>query len=225
MFELFIRAHALIIIYSNQSSKLAALGSTRPVTHYPRFLSRATMCKTSLSKQTSCFHARMTRLSGFALNVEASLKLPATIYFSMLFCCLLARSAVSQAAGNVIEIQSHPRPPPLPSLSPDSVWHSVGLVAVALAVAGVLWPAGGTLVPPQSHRPVGEHRDAFGNAPAGLGREQCEAETLGHFQRYFLTAEVQGNTGERERLPAWKTVVCFKKVHNQGQWKCNKAQS
>lgn len=45
---------------------------------------------------------------------------------------------------------------------------------------------------------MGEHRDAFGNAPAGLGREQCEAETLGHIQRYFLTAEVQGNTGERD---------------------------
>lgn len=52
--------------------------------------------------------------------------------------------------------------------SPDSVWHSVGLVAVALAVAGVLRAAGGPMVPPQSHGPVGEHRDALGDTPAGL---------------------------------------------------------
>lgn len=86
-----------------------------------------------------------------------------------------------------------PLPPPPPSsLSPDSVWHSVGLVAVALAVSGVLRPAGGPLVPPQSHRPVGEHRDTFGNAPAGLGKEQCETETVGHFQKVFFdTAEVR----------------------------------
>ena len=47
----------------------------------------------------------------------------------------------------------------------------MGLVAVTLAVAGVLRAAVGPQVPPQSHRPVGEHRDAFGNAPAGLEGE------------------------------------------------------
>lgn len=52
----------------------------------------------------------MTQLSGFALNVEASLRPPATIYFSMLLCCLLS---VSEAAVNDIEIQSHPLSPPL----------------------------------------------------------------------------------------------------------------
>lgn len=85
---------------------------------------------------------------------------------------------------NDIELQSHPVSP---LCSPDPVWHSVGLVAVTLTVPGVLRAAGGPLVPPQSHRPMGEHRDTFGNAPAGLGREQCETETLGHFQRSFLT--------------------------------------
>lgn len=92
---------------------------------------------------------------------------------------------------------------PFTSISPDSVWHSVGLVAVALAVTGVLRPAGGTLVPPQSHGPMGEHRDAFGNPPEGLGREQCETKTLGHFQRSFLTLlrsrEIQ--RGERDCQP------------------------
>lgn len=63
----------------------------------------------------------------------------------------------------------------------------MGLVAVALAVSGVLRPAGGPLVSSQSHRPVGEHRDALGNTPVGLGRKQCELQTLGHFQRSFLT--------------------------------------
>lgn len=43
----------------------------------------------------------------------------------------------------------------------------MGLVAVGLAVAGVLGAAGGALVPPQSHGPVGQHRHTFGDAPAG----------------------------------------------------------
>ena len=80
----------------------------------------------------------------------------------------------------------------------------MGLVAVALAVAGVLRPAVGPLVPPQCHRSVGEHRDAFGNAPAGLGREQCERETVGHFQRSF---PVLLGKYRRESLSGWKTVV------------------
>lgn len=93
------------------------------------------------------------------------------------------------------------------SLSPDSVSHSVSLVAVALAVAGVLRAAGGPLVPPQSHRPVGEHRDAFGDAPAGLRREQCEADTLGHFKKVFFdTAEVLGNTEESQTV--WAEDSC-----------------
>lgn len=60
----------------------------------------------------------------------------------------------------------------------------MGLVAVALAVAGVLRPAGGTLVPPQSHGPVGEHGDAFGNPPGGLGRGRTMRDI---FKRSFLT--------------------------------------
>lgn len=63
-------------------------------------------------------------------------------------------------------------PPP----SPDPVWNSVGLVLVAIAVAGVLGPAGSAGVPPQSHGPMGEHRHAFGDAPAGSER-QASAET------------------------------------------------
>lgn len=100
---------------------------------------------------------------------------------------------MSGAAENDIEIQSHPRRPPLPppSLSPDPVWHSMGLVTVTLAVASVLRAAGGPLVPPQSHGSVGEHRDALGNAPEGLRREQCETETVGHFQRSFLFKEIK----------------------------------
>lgn len=92
------------------------------------------------------------------------------LMFALSFC------RVSQAAD--IEIQSpSAATSPLPSLSPDPAWHSVGLVAVAQAVTGVLRPTGDTLVPPQGHGPMGENRDAFGNAPAGLEREQCETET------------------------------------------------
>lgn len=128
------------------------------------------MCETSLWKQSSCFPGRMTQLSGAALNAEASLQLPATIYFSTPFWCLLAHSVICHKllwTTLKFKVTLGHSPPPPHSL--DSVWHSVGLVTVTLAVAGVLRPAGGTLVPPQSHRPVGEHRDTFGNAPAGLG--------------------------------------------------------
>jgi len=69
--------------------------------------------------------------------------------------------------------------------SPDSVWHSVGVIAVTLAVSRVLRPAGGSLVPPQSHCPVGEHRDSLGNAPAGSAREQCETEIVEHCKGLF----------------------------------------
>lgn len=51
-------------------------------------------------------------------------------------------SACSHRCGE--KQQSHSRPPP----SPDPVWHSVGLVAVGLAVAGVLRPAGSAVVSP-----------------------------------------------------------------------------
>lgn len=60
------------------------------------------------------------------------------------------------------------------NLSPDPVWHPVGLVAVTVAVAGVLRPAGGSLVPPQSHGPVGEDRNALGDTPGEAGREPEE---------------------------------------------------
>lgn len=44
------------------------------------------------------------------------------------------------------------------------------------------------MVPSQSHRPVGEHRDAFGDPPAGLEREreQHETERSGQCPRSFL---------------------------------------
>lgn len=58
-------------------------------------------------------------------------------------------------------------PPPLACSSPDAVGHPVGLVAVGLAVAGVLGAAGRPVVPPQRHGPVGEDRHAFGDASAG----------------------------------------------------------
>lgn len=64
------------------------------------------------------------------------------------------------------------RPSPSPRRpSPEPVRYSVGLVAVGLAVAGVLRAAGGALVPAQSHGPVGEHGHAFGDPPAGSERE------------------------------------------------------
>lgn len=65
--------------------------------------------------------------------------------------------------------------------SPDPVQHPVGLVAVTVAVSGVLGPAGGALVPPQSHGPVGEHGDALGDSPAGSGRERREAVKPGRY--------------------------------------------
>lgn len=72
----------------------------------------------------------------------------------------------------------------------------MGLVAVALAVAGVLRAAGGTLVPPQSHGPVGEHRHAFGNPPDGLGGRENNVRQRGHgdiFKKVFSDiAEVRG---------------------------------
>ena len=176
-------------------------------------------CITPVQKQPG-----MTQRSGFALNVEASLKLPATVYFStLLTVCSLALSSCLKPAWMTSKIQSHPPSPFLfpSSLSPDSVWHSVGLVAVALAVAGVLRAAGGSLVPPQCHRPVGEHRDTFGNAPAGLRREQCETETVGHFQKkvFFRHCWCPGNIQDRQgsSLLEW--------VHTQWQWKRNKAKS
>lgn len=90
-------------------------------------------------KESSCFHATVTQLSGSALHVEAPLKTPDSVCFAMLLRCPLA---VSQAATNDMDISKSPSvdvaPLPSPLVSPDSVWHSVGLVAVALAVAGVL---------------------------------------------------------------------------------------
>lgn len=164
------------------------------------------------TRKSSCLHTTVTQLSGSALHVEALLKQPDSVYFTVLLWYPLA---VSRAATKDMEISKSPSvdaaPLPSPLASPDSVWHSVGLVAVALAVAGVLWPAGGTLVPPQSHGPVGEHRDAFGNPPEGLGREreQCETKgTRGHFQRSFLTLlrskEIQT---ERQREPKRQTLL------------------
>lgn len=141
----------------------------------------------------------MTQLSGSALHVEAPLKQPDSVDFAVVLWYPLA---VSQAATKDVEISKSPSvdaiPLPSPLASPDSVWHSVGLVAVALAVAGVLRPAGGTLVPPQSHGPMGEHGDAFGNPPEGLGREREQCETKGTrwtFSKVFSDiAEVQGNS-------------------------------
>lgn len=58
---------------------------------------------------------------------------------------------------------------------------------------------------------MGEHGDAFGNPPEGLGREreQCETKgTRGHFQRSFLTLlrsrEIQT---ERQREPKRQTFL------------------
>lgn len=80
--------------------------------------------------------------------------------------------------------------------SPDSVCHSAGLVAIALAVPGVLQAFGCPLVPPQSHGPVGEHRDALGNPPAGLAGEQCERETGMTCQMSSLTSGEKAEGGE-----------------------------
>lgn len=84
-------------------------------------------------------HTTVTQLSGSALHVEAPLKQPDSVYFTVLLWYPLA---VSRAATKDMDISKSPSVDaatlPSPLASPDSVWHSVGLVAVALAVAGVL---------------------------------------------------------------------------------------
>lgn len=91
-----------------------------------------------------------------------------------------------------IDVQRVCAPPP--SRSPDSVWHSLGLVTVALAVARVLRPAVGPLVPPQSHGTMSEHWNSLGDPPAGSAMEQCDN---GEFLKVFSdTAGFQWNSGE-----------------------------
>lgn len=190
--QLFSSPHALIIIYSHQSSQHLQVQDQWPI--IPGFPLQPIEMHQPFSRRNDSALWICPEYGSFIWATCCSWWFHAVLLFARSLC------RVSQGAANDIKIQSHPGPPPLPSRSPDSVWHSVGLVAVTLAVAGVLRPAGGTLVPPQSHRPMGEHRDAFGNAPAGLWREQCETKTLGHFQRSFLTLlRSRGNTVERDR--------------------------
>ena len=110
----------------------------------------------------------MTQLSGFAPNAKASLKL----LFTFPCCSAVCSLALQYVRGRHEWHRNSKSPPVTPSpVSPDPVRHPMGMVAVALAVAGVLRPAAGPLVPPKSHRPMGEHRDALGDTPAGLGKK------------------------------------------------------
>lgn len=75
----------------------------------------------------------------------------------------------------------------------------MGVVAVALAVPGVLRPAGGPLVSPQSHGPVCEHRHSLSNPPAGSETKQREIMRI-----FEASSDAADRMSRLLRMTVWK---------------------